>query len=65
MSIAEKRYVSPEEYLTIERASEIRHEYYRGEMFAMSGASRAHNVIAGNIGRRLLEQFDDRDCEAY
>ncbi len=65
MSTAEKRFISPQDYLTIERASEIRHEYYNGEMFAMSGATRAHNVIAGNIFRRLLEQFEDRDCEAY
>lgn len=65
MSTAEKRYISPEEYLKIERASEIRHEYYNGEMFAMSGATRVHNIIAGNICRRFLEQFDERDCEAY
>ncbi len=65
MSTAEKRFISPQDYLTIERASQIRHEYYNGEMFAMSGATRAHNVIAGNIFRRLLEQFEDRDYEAY
>ncbi|MDA1052221.1 MAG: Uma2 family endonuclease [Planctomycetota bacterium] len=65
MSTAEKRFISSDEYLTIERASEFRHEYYNGEMFAMSGATRAHNVIAGNIFRRFLDQFENRDCEAY
>jgi Uma2 family endonuclease len=65
MSTAEKRFISPDEYLKIERAAEIRHEYYNGEMFAMSGATRAHNLIAGNICRRFQEQFDDRDCEVY
>lgn len=65
MSTAKKPFITQEEYLKIERASEYRHEYYDGEMFAMSGATRAHNVIALNISRRLLEQFEDRECEAY
>jgi Uma2 family endonuclease len=65
MSTAPEPYITQEEYLAIERAAEIRHEYYNGEMFAMSGATRAHNVIATNILRRLLEQFEGRDCEAY
>lgn len=65
MSTAEKRLISPQEYLTIERASEIRHEYYNGQMFAMAGATRAHNTIALNISRKFLEQFEDRDCEVY
>lgn len=65
MSIAEKPYLSPEEYLKIERASELRHEYYNGEMFAMSGATRAHNLIAGNFFAELRMQFRDRDCEVY
>ncbi len=65
MSTAEKRSISPQEYLTIERAAEIRHEYYNGEMFAMSGASLAHNTIAGNIFAVFREQFADRDCQAF
>ncbi|MEO8496585.1 MAG: Uma2 family endonuclease [Planctomycetota bacterium] len=65
MSTAEKRFISPQEYLTIERASEIRHEYYNGEMFAMSGATRAHNLIASNISASFREQFADRECEVY
>ncbi|MEO8493926.1 MAG: Uma2 family endonuclease [Planctomycetota bacterium] len=65
MSTAEKRFISPQEYLTIERASEIRHEYYNGEMFAKSGGTRAHNLIAGNIFALFREQFADQDCEVY
>ena len=30
------------EYLAFERTSEVRHEYYRGQAFAMTGASAAH-----------------------
>ena len=65
MSTVPKPFLSPEQYLAIERAAETRSEYFRGEMFAMTGASRNHNLIAGNVGRRLNEQFDDRPCEVY
>src|SRR5262245_57385145 len=34
-------------------------------MFAMSGASREHNLIGGNVGRELGVQVKDRDCEVY
>lgn len=58
--------LSPTEYLEIERAAvDVKSEYYDGEMFAMSGAKRAHIVIAGNITSELNRQFRDRDCEAY
>lgn len=42
---------TPEEYLAIERASECRHEFYRGEMFEMAGTSRAHSLIGVNLSR--------------
>jgi len=59
------KYISPVEYLVLERAAEIRHQYYRGEMFAMSGASRAHNVINGNLFRSVGNQLAGGPCEAY
>jgi Uma2 family endonuclease len=31
-------YLTPEQYLEIERAAEYKSEYYDGEMFAMAGA---------------------------
>ncbi len=37
-----------EEYLAMERASEIKHEFFDGEIFAMTGAKHNHNVIAAN-----------------
>ena len=46
MSAIPKTKLTPEEYLEFERKSEERHEYFGGEIFAMSGAKRNHNVIA-------------------
>jgi Uma2 family endonuclease len=64
-SAAERRVYTPEQYLALERNSSIRHEYHNGSIFAMSGASRAHNLIALNLGGELRAQLRDRPCEAY
>lgn len=42
-------YISPQEYLAIERAAEYKNEYYHGQILAMSGASLNHNRIDGNL----------------
>ena len=65
MSAPPKRLLTPEEYLAIERDVEAKHEFYRGEMFAMGGASREHNLITGNAGASLHAQLANRPCEAY
>ncbi len=58
-------YVSSEEYLRLERQAEYKSEYLNGEIFAMSGASRQHNLITGNIGAEFNRQLKGRPCEAY
>ena len=66
MSSAPKRKLTTAEYLEIERASmHGRSILYRGEMFAMGGASREHNLITANILRHIHVAFDGRSCEAY
>jgi Uma2 family endonuclease len=57
--------LTPEEYLAFERAADTKHECFAGEVSAMSGASRAHNLIAGNIFARLNTQLLGRPCESY
>jgi Uma2 family endonuclease len=53
------------EYLSFERQSDWKHEFYRGEVFAMAGASANHNRITLNTGGLLNQQFRDRNCEAF
>jgi Uma2 family endonuclease len=65
MSAQLKPRLTPEEYLAIERQAEYKSEYYRGEMFAMSGASKEHNLIAGNVFAALHAQLRKRPCQAY
>lgn len=64
MSTAEKRRYSPKEYLAIERDSDTKNQYYQGEIFAMTGASFAHNSIVSNLLRLLGNAFDDGPCHA-
>lgn len=55
-----------EQYLALESGAPVKHEYYNGEIIAMSGARRNHVQIVGNISRRLSEQLDNRpDCSAF
>lgn len=65
MSSLPKTYLTPEEYLAFERRCEYKNEYFDGEIFAMTGASREHNLITVNIGRELSQQLKTRPCEAY
>ena len=65
MSTQPKSFLTPEEYLAIERRSETRSEYLNGEMFAMVGASRKRNLIAGNIFGELRQALKGKPCEAY
>jgi Uma2 family endonuclease len=60
-----KPFLSPEAYLAIEREAETRSEYLDGEMFAMSGGSRQHNLIVTNEVRELSLQLKRRPCEVY
>ena len=65
MSYQRKSLLTPEEYLAIERKSETKGEFYAGEVFAMVGASRRHNLIAANIIRVLGNQLLERPCNVY
>lgn len=54
---------TPEEYFALEVKSEVRHEYFEGEVFAMAGASVAHNVIKGNFIAGLRPGVRQRGCK--
>lgn len=62
MGIPKIEYISEQEYLQTERLATEKHEYFQGEIFAMSGASKAHNEIFTNaigelIGKRKGKSF--------
>lgn len=63
--------VSEEEYLAGEIASEVKHEYLNGMVYAigtvvaMAGATQRHNDLAGNIYAALHNQLRGRSCRPY
>jgi Uma2 family endonuclease len=63
MSTQAVPYLTPEQYLEIERAAETRSEYLAGSMYAMSGASRNHSDIVVATGSLLYTQLRGRDCK--
>lgn len=58
----EVRFISEDEFLTIERSSNIKHEYFRGEIFAMSGGSNKHALIGGNTFASLHTRLRGKTC---
>jgi Uma2 family endonuclease len=64
MSAAEAR-LTPQQYLEIERSAETKSEFFDGEMFAMSGGSRKHSLIAMNMGSALNQHLAGQPCEVY
>ena len=66
MSLQPKPHLSFEDWLEGERAAlEGRSEYIGGEVFAMTGASAAHNAIVRNVGSELRTQMKGRPCQVY
>ena len=56
---------SSQEYLALERTSPTRNEFYQGEIFAMAGTSRTHNLITLNVGGYLNALLAEKPCEVY
>jgi len=65
MSSQPTTYLTPDQYLAVERKAEYKSEYIDGEMVAMTGASRKHNLIAFNLTREISQQLRSRPCEGY
>jgi len=54
-----------DDYLAWEQGQPLRHEYVAGEVFAMSGGSKRHNRIAGNLYLAICRQLDGRPCDTF
>jgi Uma2 family endonuclease len=65
MSAQTIKMYSQEEYLELERAADYKSEYYRGEIFAMSGASRAHNRINENLSGEVYLALKNGTCQSF
>jgi len=65
MAYPAPKHISPEEYLTMERNSAEKHEYFNGEIVAMAGATEEHNLIVSNLVGELHRFLKGKTCRVY
>jgi Uma2 family endonuclease len=58
-------YITEQDYLEAERKAFEKHEYYKGEIFAMSGASFPHNQIFSNLFIELGSNLKGKNCQSF
>ncbi|MGB5686583.1 MAG: Uma2 family endonuclease [Candidatus Electrothrix sp.] len=59
--------ISEQEYLDVERLSDVKHEFIDGSVCAMAGASADHGRIAGNLFAAFLRHLQESksSCESF
>ena len=65
MQTAEAYTMTADDYLVWEELQEEKHEFVRGETFAMGGARREHVIVAGNAFASLKQHLRGTPCHAY
>jgi Uma2 family endonuclease len=65
MALTQTSHLTLAEFLAWEATQELRHEFVDGEIFAMVGATRAHNLIATNLLVTLRAQLRGRGCQTF
>jgi Uma2 family endonuclease len=58
-------YISEQDYLDGEKLRDTKHEYFDGEIFAMSGGSRNHHRLSGNAFNAFFNHLKGTPCEAF
>jgi Uma2 family endonuclease len=61
----QNRYYSLEEYLSREKQSSEKYEYYKGHIYLMAEGNPNHSLIASNLNRVLGNALEDRPCRVY
>lgn len=59
------RHMSADEYLELEAASLEKHEYVAGAIFALSGASKRHNMITLSLASAFRAHLRGGPCRAF
>jgi Uma2 family endonuclease len=65
MTAAPEKHLTPDEYLSFERAAEAKHEYYDGQIFAMAGCNRRHDTIATWLLAALARALETGPCQPF
>jgi Uma2 family endonuclease len=62
---AERLLMTEAEYLAFERASREKHQYVRGEVFAMAGASLRHNALVSSVLFHMRQALGAGPCRVF
>ena len=65
LELKQDEWISEEAYLQSELFSAIKREYIDGAVYAMAGASKNHQRIAGNVSRKFGNQLENMPCEPF
>lgn len=60
-----RRRYTIEEYLNFEEKSEVRHEFYDGEVYAMAGTTTAHNRLTRRIANLIENMPSLKKCGIF
>lgn len=63
--LASHQRYSFQEYLELEEASTVKHEYFLGEMYAMAGGTAAHAALASALASSLVPQLRGTGCRLF
>ena len=63
--IPKRTYLSEADYLLQEETSLEKHEYYKGEVFALTGASFNHNIIIRNLLVEIGYFLKGKSCDIF
>lgn len=61
----QETYLPADRYLAMELHSPVRHEYFAGQIYAMTGVTRRHNTIAGNLYIALRPHLRGKPCDVF
>lgn len=57
--------LTAQQYLAFEESASLKHEYVNGQLFAMTGGTKAHNIISSNILTLLRSHLRGKGCNVY
>lgn len=63
--VGQHTHLTVEEYLALEETATVKHEYVGGNIFAMTGTTKRHNRIVGNVYRKLADSAEGSPCQVY
>ncbi len=62
---APRRHFTFRDYLSLEEASNVKHGYFAGEIYAMAGGTPEHAALAAAVGGALFAQLEGSDCRIF